>query len=255
MTLRWLLLTLVCWPLLFWQGRRVRKLTLRLPEAAGARAGKHGTGKPLRLLICGDSAAAGVGIAHQQDAISGKLVQRLSATYRVSWQLQAKTGIDSAALAALLQSLPAQPLDVVVISIGVNDVTSVGSLRRFRRHIRQILVCLRHRFANPLVLFSPIPPMQQFSALPAPLNIWLGLKAAMLNNVLQRELLQWPKALRLDNPRHISPDMLAPDGYHPSALGCEIWARQLTDRLTFQQTGPLPDAITTATSSQPEVSL
>ncbi len=59
-------------PVLIVQGRRVRRLALRLPEAAGARAAVAGSGaRPLRLLIVGDSATAGVGVARQRDALAG----------------------------------------------------------------------------------------------------------------------------------------------------------------------------------------
>ncbi|KAB0649370.1 SGNH/GDSL hydrolase family protein, partial [Burkholderia diffusa] len=50
-------------PLLLMQGRRVRRVTPRLAEAAGPRDGTAGDGPPLRVLVLGDSAAAGVGVA------------------------------------------------------------------------------------------------------------------------------------------------------------------------------------------------
>ena len=98
LSLHWWLITLLCWPLLLWQGKRVRKLALHLPEAAGPRSGVSGDAQlpPLRLLICGDSAAAGVGVTLQDDALSGQLVSLLAPHYRVQWQLEAQTGLDSA---------------------------------------------------------------------------------------------------------------------------------------------------------------
>lgn len=63
-------------PLLLWQGRRVRATALRLPEAAGPRTAE---GSALRLLIVGDSSAAGVGAAHQDEALAGRLAQALAA--------------------------------------------------------------------------------------------------------------------------------------------------------------------------------
>ncbi len=61
--MRHALVTAALAPLLLWQGRHVRRVTPRLPEAAGPRAGTTGHGPPLRLLVLGDSAAAGVGVA------------------------------------------------------------------------------------------------------------------------------------------------------------------------------------------------
>ena len=71
---------LPCAPLLLWQGRRVRRDTPKLPEAEGPRDGIAGAdrpGRPLRLLIVGDSSAAGVGASVQDEALAGRLVGRV----------------------------------------------------------------------------------------------------------------------------------------------------------------------------------
>lgn len=231
--LRWILITTLCWPLLLWQGKRVRKLALRLPEAEGLRCGVQGKGSPLRLLICGDSAAAGVGITSQQQALSGQLVAQLSSRHQLQWQLQAKTGLTSLDLVKLLQNLPSQGFDVVVISIGVNDVTALRAAVQYRHTIRQIMMCLQQKFAKPVVLFTAIPAMEQFIALPVPLNHWLGLKATALNQVLKQELVNWPQALIVNAKLPLTKDMFACDGFHPSASGCAIWAQMLIE--AYQQ--------------------
>lgn len=236
MTIRWLLLTLLCWPLLLWQGKRVRKLALRLPEAAGRRSGMLGSGESLRLLICGDSAAAGVGIEQQQQAFAGQLVELLAKQYQVNWQLAAKTGLDSIGLNNLLHQLYAHNnavyrLDVVVVSIGVNDVTARRSKAEFQQQIRALLTRLANDFTDPFVLFSPIPPMQHFTALPSPLNSWLGLKARMLNQAMAAELQHWPKAQMVNSEVALTADLLAADGFHPSVKGSGIWAQVLAEAI------------------------
>jgi hypothetical protein len=65
------LTTLALGPLLLAQGLYVRRKTPLLPEPPGARSGFAGTGRLLRVLILGDSAAAGVGAASQLSALSG----------------------------------------------------------------------------------------------------------------------------------------------------------------------------------------
>lgn len=229
LSLQWWLITLLCWPLLLWQGKRVRKLALRLPEAAGPRAGVLGDAKlaPLRVLICGDSAAAGVGVTQQDDALSGQLVRLLATQYQVQWQLEAQTGLDSNALATRLAKLNGQCFGLVVMSVGVNDVTSLCSARRFRRQLASCLQLLQRQNGQPRVLFSAIPPMQQFSALPAPLNYWLGLNATILNHSAKNLLKRWPNASYVATPNKVSTAMLAEDGFHPSAEGYQHWAQQL----------------------------
>ncbi|WP_460858124.1 SGNH/GDSL hydrolase family protein [Rheinheimera gaetbuli] len=236
MVIRWRLLTLLCWPLLLWQAKRARKRALYLPEASGRRSGILGSGEPLRLLICGDSAAAGVGLLQQEQAFSGQLVDLLAERYQVNWQLAAKTGLDSAGLNSLLQQSYSHPnavyrLDVVVVSIGVNDVTARCSKADFQQQISALLSRLATDFTDPYVLFSAIPPMQHFTALPSPLNYWLGLKAAMLNQVLATELANWPQAQLVYSDLPLSADMFAADGFHPSESGCKIWAQLVFDAI------------------------
>ncbi|SEA99036.1 SGNH/GDSL hydrolase family protein [Alkalimonas amylolytica] len=221
---RFWLLALCCWPLLLWQGKRVRALALRLPEASGERAGLMGQGPQQQLLICGDSAAAGVGCDNQQQALSSQLVELLSKQAGIHWRLQAQTGINSAELRQRLQELEAQRLDWVIVSIGVNDVTGLCSDRQFSVRIHALMQVINQRFSTPNVIFSAIPPMQQFSALPTPLNYWLGLKASQLNRQLVRTLDAWPNARLLSSGVKLTPDMLAKDGFHPSVTGAKHWA-------------------------------
>lgn len=240
MTIRLFLVTLLCWPILLWQAKRARQRALRLPEAAGRRSGMLGNGESLRLLICGDSAAAGVGIAEQHLAFSGQLVALLSKRFQINWQLAAKTGLDSAGLNSLLHQLYSHNnavyrLDVVVVSIGVNDVTARRSKAEFQQQIRALLNRLATDFTNPFVLFSAIPPMQHFTALPSPLNYWLGLKAALLNQALATELSNWPKAQLVYSNLALTADMLAADGFHPSEAGCKIWAQLVFDAIERNQ--------------------
>lgn len=224
-----LLSTLFCWPVLLWQAKRVRKSTLRLPEASGVRDGGLGDGPPLRLLICGDSAAAGVGIAQQQQALSGQLVTQLAKHYQLHWVLHAKTGLDCQGLIAYLQHLPAQHFDLVVVSVGVNDVIGLTANRQFKKHIEQLVVVLQQRYKGADILFSAIPPMQHFSALPTPLNFWLGQKAAALNQYFAKALASKAGCYFLTSPIPLSASMLAIDGFHPSEHGCHLWAEALVN--------------------------
>jgi lysophospholipase L1-like esterase len=120
---------------------------------------------------------------------------------------------------------------VVVVSIGVNDVTALRSKAEFQEQIRALLSRLATDFTDPYVLFSAIPPMHHFTALPSPLNYWLGLKAAMLNQALVTELNNWPKAQLVYSNLALTADMLAADGFHPSEQGCNIWAKLVFDAI------------------------
>ncbi len=110
-------------PLLVLQGQRVKRNTLRLAEPEGARQGCIGQGRPLSILIVGDSAVAGVGVEQQDQALLGQLLACLQDHYQVTYQLHAKTGRTTAQLIRAVQALSIQKVDVVITSVGVNDVS------------------------------------------------------------------------------------------------------------------------------------
>ena len=87
-------------PVLLAQGRRVRRETPVLPEPAGPREGATGEGAPLRVLVVGDSAGAGVGAASQDEALTGRIVAGLADRFRVEWRLVARTGATTASTLA-----------------------------------------------------------------------------------------------------------------------------------------------------------
>lgn len=226
-------------PLMVWQGRRVRRLALRLPEAAGARIGEaEMDGAGARLLIVGDSSAAGVGVTDQSQALSGQLISALAARGVTPgrWQLIARTGVSAAALPALIDQgldearTPAESFDVALVVVGVNDVTGATPIARWLADLDRLHARLKGLGVRAAV-FSGLPPMDRFIALPQPLRMWLGLQARRYD----RALGQWSTArsgtLHWVLPRLHDPALLASDGFHPGEAGCALWARELAQTL------------------------
>ena len=89
-----LALKLMLSPVLVAQALRTRARLPRLPEPDGARQGVHGSGPRLRVLITGDSSAAGVGVISQREALAGQLSAALA-----PWLARAFTGGWSRAVA------------------------------------------------------------------------------------------------------------------------------------------------------------
>src|SRR4029453_9152114 len=117
-------------PVFAFQGRYVRRVTPRLPEAPGPRAGTLGAGSELRLLVLGDSAAAGVGAPSQDEALCGRLTTELAQSFRVSWALVARSGATTAGTTRPLVRSPAARFEVAVVSLGGNDVIGQRPLPR-----------------------------------------------------------------------------------------------------------------------------
>src|SRR6185295_3718596 len=164
-------------PVLYAQARRLRTIALQLPEPPGARDGVEGEGEPrLRLLVAGDSSAAGVGADTQDDAlarpIARELARRLNAS--IAWQLVARTGLTSEGLLQHLQREVVGPADVAVIVVGVNDLTSEVPLRR-ALHWRAAIVDWLRAAEVKQVLLTSMPEMQYFPLIPQPLAWYAGL--------------------------------------------------------------------------------
>ncbi len=226
-----LLISIVLSPLLFIQGKWVRYKTPVLPEPEGSRAGVVGSGTPLKLWVIGDSAAAGVGAASQDQALLGQLQQRLLDHYELDYQLHALTGDNSQQCIEQLASLPAQKVDVVVTSLGVNDLTSGCTLQAFEARQKRLLGLLSQRFNADYVVLSGMPPVGHFPALPQPLRWCLGSRAQLFDAVVKRVARESKSVdaeyLGLDFADDV--DFMASDGFHPGPSVYKLWAEQVSN--------------------------
>ncbi len=218
------LLTLLLAPLLVAQGRHVRRVTPRLPEPEGARSGVQGHGPELHLLLLGDSAAAGVGAATQAQALAGRLAGELATSYRVHWRLEARTGDASAEVLARMEREPDGKTDVVLVSVGVNDVTGGTTDAQWRRRVQRLVGLLRERQGASHILLSAVPPMDRFPALPQPLRALLGIRARQLDRSLREVAAADAACEWLEVPVPRGEGAVAADGFHPGPLAYAVWA-------------------------------
>lgn len=222
--------TLTLLPIIAIQGIKVRKKMPRLPEASGKRDGVIGSGKPLSLLILGDSAAAGVGVETQQDALSGAIITELGNEFTLTWKLQAQTGNTTQQVIQAAKQIRDQQYDIVITSIGVNDVTKFTSARSWLKQQRQLFADIQNCFKPKLIIVSGVPPMQHFPALPNPLAWLFGKYAAQMNQVLQQWLMPQDKFkfIQYDIKEFQALNLpMASDGFHPSKEIYAIWGQQI----------------------------
>lgn len=215
---------LILGPLLLMQGLYTRWTTPRLPEAGGERSGEAGQGPVLRLLVVGDSAAAGVGVQNQEDALTGQLVARLAANHRVSWRLLAESGVNTCELLQMLERASPEPFDVAVVSVGVNDVTSSIAARDWVDQQGRLIDLLEWRFGVRQIVFSPVPPMHAFPALPQPLRWFLGGRARRFNLLLAELVAGRHPCTLLAGKFPLVAGLMAADGFHPGPAIYSMWA-------------------------------
>lgn len=218
-------------PVLIPQGLRIRKRALILEEADGPRSGRVGQGPALRLLILGDSSAAGVGVDRQEDALAGHLTRALGQGYSVDWALWAKCGATTPSTLQSLSERPPEQFDVAVSALGVNDVTRGLSVSRWLAGQRAIFETLQSRHGVRQIFVTGLPPLGRFPLLPQPMRAILGAQALRYDAALC-EMTQgrtdWHH-YTLDLPD--DPTLMARDGFHPGPVVYGEWGRQLADRM------------------------
>ena len=206
-------------PLLLTQAVRTRRRAPVLPEAAGSREGRagRGRGRPLRLLVAGDSSAAGVGVAHQEQAVVGHLLRTLVAHRPgpIEWRLRARSGLTTRALLALLRSEPPPPADIAVVVTGVNDVIDQVPARRAVAHRAALVDWLLGQGLAGHVVFAPLPPMHQFPLLPEPLRSVIGADARRHDQALARWAASRGDVSVATIAIALTPETMASDGFHP----------------------------------------
>ncbi len=208
-------------PVLVAQAIATRARLPRLPEPAGERAGVAGRGKPLRLLITGDSSAAGVGVGRQKEALAPRLAHALAdaVPMRVRWQLVARSGLTTAQTLALLreQAHASSMLhaDVAVVVTGVNDVVDQIPSRRACAAREALANWLRNGQGVQHVVFAPLPPVHHFPGLPQPLRWVAGADARRHNNALREWVATRADVSCVDMEIPLNRGVMAEDGFHP----------------------------------------
>jgi len=211
-------------PLLLLQARSVRRRMPRLPEPEGARSGQVGRGPMLRLLMAGDSAAAGVGAETQDAALAGRLVERLSEHLQVQWRLSARTGLTTAQIAARLAGAADGGFDVAVLSAGVNDVTGRLDPGQWRVALEHLTGVLRDHGGVRHIVFAPLPPVHRFPALPQPLRWFLGTRAQAFNRQLATFVASQTDCSLVALEFGFDRNWMARDGFHPGPSAYALWA-------------------------------
>ena len=248
------------------QGKAVRGNTAKLPEAAGERSGTISNsttgellaGLPYRLLIIGDSAAAGVGAGQQTQALAYQTASLLSDTIKrpVFWRLIAKSGLNTLECLQLVQTellekhkeknndiskdkseniSKSSQYDAIFTSLGANDVTSQIKPTQHIQNLSALWSELQVQTGAQTLLISAIPPMHNFPALPQPLRWYIGRYAGWLDNAVQGWITTYNKNITSNNEvlycdlswgKNNSLADMASDGYHPGPPIYALWAAQ-----------------------------
>ncbi|KXO97933.1 SGNH/GDSL hydrolase family protein [Tsukamurella pseudospumae] len=226
------------------QALRVKRDTPRLPEAAGRTGtvtGSGTVGRPdgARIVALGDSVLAGVGVEDHRDTLSGRLAAVLAGDGGAEWDVRARSGATAGDVPTQVADL-GDP-DVVLISLGVNDVKNLHRRARWRRELAAALDAALAAAPRAQVLLLGMPPLTEFPALPPELAAALAGRAHGFDADAQQLAAERPRVAHVPCAIPDAAGMFGADGFHPSALAHAAFAEQCAAVL-ISRSGSLPTA-------------
>ncbi|GAB2970923.1 SGNH/GDSL hydrolase family protein [Nocardioides montaniterrae] len=206
-------------------------------------------GDPIRLVVLGDSIAAGLGATKRKETLSGQLARRLAkrTSRAVDVRCVAVVGAETSMLAAQLEALPeGRRIDVALIVVGGNDVIHRVPRSVSTDALRECILALQARGAA--VVVGTCPDLGTVVAVPQPLRSLIRAGSRQLAGAqrdVALELGAVPVSLaRLVGPHFLArPDeMFAEDRFHPSPAGYRRAAKALLGPVAEALGGPTPVA-------------
>ncbi len=222
-------------PFLYLQGQYVRRKIGRLPDASGETSGKSGSdASSAKLLVLGESTAAGVGARTHETALAGQFAHFLSAKIgkTVHWNVVGRSGITVAeTIRELVPKIPDGKFDYVLIALCGNEVLKLRSPRSFRRNMTQLLDILREKNAGATFFITNAPAVRLSPVLPFPIKFILGHLSALHDKNAKEFTAGMKNVFYFHQPTEVPEDFFA-DGIHPSEMGYTIWSKRMIDFFT-----------------------
>lgn len=207
----------------------VRRRTPRFRGPSDALRGEFGATPTRRIIGVGDSIIAGVGASTPNETLTAQVARHWheATGLAVEWRAYGKIGARSARIKQLTESLePDECVSLVLVSAGVNDITSLTTIDDWLGELEAIRTHLRQRYANAPLALLGIPPLDTFPALPAPLRLVLGWRAADFDRVAREFAAKHTGVFYVPIDSRPSPDDFSADGFHPSATSYSVLAKQ-----------------------------
>ena len=246
MMFRTALCTWFAFPVYVWQGIATRRRVERMAPPAGVSTGffggpERGAGRDgpdglprdggahIRLLVIGDSSAAGVGVSRIEESLAPRLAEKLHALSgrTVAWRA---AGFNSAVAGEIrdhvVPNLAREAFSHIVLHIGTNDAKNFHTARRFKKAFGGLLYALRAKWPEARIVWSPPVDLQRVPALPKALARILEGRAKIIRRTGARLCIERGAVAATSLPR-VEPIGFSRDGFHASAEGYAYMASHL----------------------------
>lgn len=212
--------------------RRVRRLRAAGAEVAALdhRLELAGVGHPRRVVVLGDSAAAGHGLPDPEAAIARRVGRGLHAHDGRSTQVDSVARDGATTADVLAEQLDAaRHAQVVVLGVGVNDAVRGRRVPVVAAELRQVLTALVAEGATVVLLSCP--DLSVAPALPRVLRPLVGLRCRAVARAQHRTAAELGVPVVAVGRAELVPEVFGPDGFHPGTVGHARLADEVLRRL------------------------
>jgi lysophospholipase L1-like esterase len=190
-------------------------------------------GSPVRrVVVLGDSAAAGHGLASADEGMARRVGRALHARDGRATQVRSVARDGARTADVLAEQLPAAAgADLVVLGVGVNDATKRTPLAALEDQLRELLVTLRAiAVRRDAVVLLGCPDLSVAPGVPRVLRPLLGWRCRAVAAVQASIARQLEVPLVPVDRALLRPEVFGPDGFHPGAIGQELLAAEVLRR-------------------------
>lgn len=240
-------LTIPLLPIMYFQGKKIKKTVPRLPEAKGIKgAALVSSNKTLRLLTIGESTIAGVGVKTHKEGFTGFLANELAASLQtnVDWKVYAKSSYTAKKVNDhIVDLITEESIDLIVIGLGGNDAFELNSPKKWNRDVRELIKSIKGKFRDVPIVFTNMPPIKEFPAFTTIIKFTIGNLVDILGEELKGIVKDFDQvyyyALKPSSEDYIKrfnlkiePSEFFVDGVHPSKRTYHIWAKDISNFIT-----------------------
>ncbi len=246
MNFRYLLGTIISiplLPLLYVQGKNIRKKIPKLPEAKQpAGIVNNHFNETINLLTIGESTIAGVGVEYHQNGFTGALAETLSKNLKqnIQWKVYARSGYTVKQVCTkIIPKIEERSFDMIVVGMGGNDAFTLNSPKEWISDIDRLVKLLQINYPKTPIFFTNMPPIKEFPAFTKSIRFVIGNLVEILGKQLQaytnrreavyycNEIISLKKWNKKNSLGSDNASLYFSDGMHPSELTYRIWGEEM----------------------------